>query len=67
VLRYTRNCEFGDQADDRILEHLIQTIKDNDLIKRCSQKRWNLEQFIEEASQREDIGQQVKEMKTTIK
>ena len=58
-----RDCEFGDQADDRILEHLIQTIKDNDLIKRCIQKRWNLEQFIEEANQREDIGQQVKDMK----
>ena len=58
-----RDCEFGDQADDRILEHLIQTIRDNDLIKRCIQKRWNLEQFIEEASQREDIGQQVKDMK----
>ena len=46
-----RECEFGDQADDRIL------------IKRCIQKRWNLEQFIEEASQSEDIGEQVKDMK----
>ena len=58
-----RDCEFGDQTDDRIIEHLIQTVKDNDLIKKCIQKRWNLDQFIEEASQREDIGQQVREMK----
>ena len=58
-----RDCEFGDQTDDRILEHLIQTVRDNDLIKKCIQKRWNSDQFIEEVSQREDIGQQVNDMK----
>ena len=62
-MREARDCEFGDQTDDRILEHLIQTVKDNDFIKKCIQKRCNLDQFIEEASQREDIGQQVRDMK----
>ena len=62
-----RDCEFGDQTDDRILEHLVQTVKDDDLIKKCIQKRWNLDQFIDEASQREDIGQQVKDMKEEFK
>ena len=38
-------------------------IRDNNLIKKWIQKRWNLDHFIEKASQREDIGQQVKEMK----
>ena len=34
-----KDCEFGDQTNDRILEQLIQTIKDNDLIKKSIQKR----------------------------
>ena len=55
-----RDCEFGDQGDDRILEHLIQTIKDNDLIKRCIKKRWNLEYFIEEGTQRKVLGNKSK-------
>ena len=45
-----------EQIDDRILEHLIQTIKDSELVKRSIQKKWNLDQFLEEATQREDIN-----------
>ena len=63
----SKDCEFGEQTDDRILEHLVQTIKDNELIKRSIQKKWNLDQFLEEASQREDINQQVKDMKEDFK
>ena len=49
--------------NDRILKHLIQTIKDRELVKtRIQKKKWNLDQFLEEASQREDINQQVKDM-----
>ena len=59
--RESEDCEFQDQVNERILEHLIQTIEDNDLIKKYIQKRWNLDQFIEEVSQREDISQQVKD------
>ena len=58
----SKDCEFGEQTDDRILEHLVQTIKDSELVKRSIQKKWNLDQFLEEASQREDINQQVKDM-----
>ena len=54
-------------TDDRILEHLIQTVKDSELVKRSIQKKWNLDQFLEEASQREDINQQVKDMKEDFK
>ena len=46
---------------------MIQTIKDSEFIKRSIQKKWNLDQFLEEASQREDINQQVKDMKEDFK
>lgn len=41
----SKDCEFGEQTDDRILEHLMQTIKDSELVKRSIQKKWNLDQF----------------------
>ena len=63
----SKDCEFSEQTDDRILEHLIQTIKDSELVKRSIQKKWNLDKFLEEASQREDINQQVKDMKEDFK
>ena len=63
----SQDCEFGEQTEDRILEHLIQTIKDSELVKRSFQRKWNLDQFLEEASQREDINQQVKDMKEDFK
>ena len=63
----SKDCEFGEQTDDRILEHLIQTIKDSELVKRSIQKKWNLDQFLEGASQREDLNQQVKDMKEDFK
>lgn len=62
-----RDCEFGDQFDDRILEHLIQTVSNENLIKECIRKKWNLDRFIDEASQRQDISQQIKDMKTEHK
>ena len=34
-----KDFEFGEQTDDRILEDLLQTIKDNDLIKKRIQKK----------------------------
>ena len=38
----SKNCEFGEETDDRILEHLIQTIMDSKLVKNSIQKKWNL-------------------------
>ena len=63
----SQDCELGEQTEDRILEHLIQTIKDSELVKRSIQRKWNLDQFLEEASQREDINQQVKDVKEDFK
>ena len=48
-------------------EYLIQTNKDSEHVKRSIQKKWNLDQFLEEASQKEDINQQVKDMKENFK
>ena len=65
--RKSKDCEFGEQTDDKILEHLIQTIKDSELVKRSIHKKWNLDQFLEEASHREDINRRVKDMKEDFK
>ena len=59
----SKDCEFEEQTEDRILENFIQTIKDNELVKRHIQKKWVLDRFLEKESQREDIDQQVKDMK----
>ena len=56
-------CEFGDTQDERILEHLIQTIENQHLIQKCISKCWTLQQFLTEAGQIEDISIQVQDMK----
>ena len=56
-------CEFGDTNDERILEHLIQTIENEQLIQKCISKSWTLQQFLREAGQTEDISIQVHDMK----
>ena len=61
-----KDCEFGTQLDDRLLEHLIQTITDEYLIKKCIQKKWNLDRFLEEANQKEDISKQISDMKVDL-
>ena len=49
-------CEFGDTNDERILEHLIQTIENQQIIQKCISKSWTLQQFLTEAGQIEDIS-----------
>lgn len=60
-------CEFGDNLDERILEHLIQTSESRSLIQKAISKKWNLEQFLTEASQMEDTHTMVKDMRETSK
>ncbi len=58
-------CEFEASNDDRILEHLIQTVSGQDslqLIQKAIHKKWNLDQFLTEASQTEDISLEMKQM-----
>ena len=43
-MRYqAREYEFRGQEDERIPEHLIQTIRDKELVKRAIKNRWNLD------------------------
>ena len=35
------SCEFGDNREDRILEQLVQTIKDSEMITKAIKKQWN--------------------------
>ena len=52
----SKDCEFGEQTDDRILEHLIQTVKDSELVKRSIQKKWNLDQLNQLKQAKEKIS-----------
>ena len=47
------DSNFGNNCDERILEHLIQT----------SDKSWTLQEFLKEAGQIEDISRQMHEMR----
>ena len=60
-------CEFLDTYDDRILEHLVQTVGNEVLIHKCLRKCWTLEQFLEEAKEFESTTLQVSEIKRTQK
>ena len=60
------DCDFGNTFDDRILEHLIQTIENQHLIQKCIAKSWILSQFLSEAAQIEDISLQVHDMKYSL-
>lgn len=59
-----QDCEFGNNLDDRILEHLIQTIESETLIQKCIAKGWSLSEFLSEAGQCEEISLQMRDMKT---
>ena len=50
-----KECEFGDTFDERILEHIIQTIDNKKLIERAISKTWDLTRFLTEASQTKKI------------
>ena len=58
----TKECEFGATFDERILEHIIQTIDNKKMIEKAISKTWDLTRFLTEASQTEDIARQMKDM-----
>ena len=61
----TEACDFENNREERILEHVIQTIDDSEMITRAIQKQWNLNKFLEEASQRNHPKREVKEITKT--
>ena len=48
------SCNFGSMCDERILEHLIQTIEDRALIQKCISKSCTLKEFLKAARQTEE-------------
>ena len=58
-----KECEFENQ-DDRILEHLIQTVDNRILLRKAISKKMNLDRFLEEAAQSEEIEKQINTMKS---
>ena len=52
-------CNFGSMCDERILEHLIETIEDSALIQKCISKSGTLQEFLTAARQTEDISTQM--------
>ena len=59
------DCDFHDDYEDRILEHLIQTIASKTLIRKCLSKGWTLSQFLEKARDYEDTQLQIRTMKSS--
>ena len=55
-------CDFGNTCEDRILEHLVQTIENPSLVQKTISKKWNLSQFLKEASEMEDTTMQLRDM-----
>ena len=57
-----RECQFEENEDDRILEHLIQTTSNKHLIKKAILKKLDLTQFLAEAAQEEETSLQMNDM-----
>ena len=58
-------CNLGSMCEERILEHLIQTIEDSALIQKCIFKSWTLQGFLTAAGQTEDISTKMHDTKPT--
>ena len=59
-----KECEFGNTCDERILEHIIQTIDNKKLIEKAISRTWDLTRFLTEASQTEDIARQMQDLES---
>ena len=55
-------CEFGDNLEERILEHLILTSDNDHLVQNCIKKCWTLSEFLTEARLYEDVAFQVQKI-----
>ena len=56
-------CDFKDNEDERILEHIIQTTENENLIQKCISKSWTSEEFLSEAEQTEAISEQERDIR----
>ena len=56
-----KNCDFHDN-DEHILEHIIQTTENQELVRKVIYKKWTLKQTLEEMQLLEETSVQVKAM-----
>ena len=56
-------CEFGDNCEERLLEHLIMTVENQELIRKCIRKEWTLLKFLRKADEEENISLQISFMR----
>ena len=52
-------CEFGDNYEERILEHLIMTVKNEKIIQRCTSKNWDLSELFKKADEEENMSRDI--------
>ena len=55
-------CEFGDNLEERILEHLIFTSQNDHLVQKCIKECWTLSEFLTEARLSEDVALQAQKI-----
>lgn len=59
----TKTCEFS-HCDERILEQIIQTTENTDLIRNIIRRKWSLEQTLTEMQIMKETEEQVRAMNT---
>ena len=57
----SKSCDFHDD-DERILEHIIQTTDNTDLVRKVLNKKWTLKETLSEMQVLEDTSEQVEAM-----
>ena len=57
------NCEFGDNYEERLLEQLIMTVGNENLIQKCIRNEWTLSDFLRKADEEEIISLQIAGMR----
>ena len=57
----SKSCDFHDD-DQRILEHIIQTTDNTDLIRKVLNRKWTLKETLAEMQDLEDTSEQVEAM-----
>lgn len=64
IRKSAAKCEFGDTYDDRILEHLIHTVPNQSLVRKCISNKWGLNDFLKHAGEVDDVKLQMNQMKS---
>lgn len=63
------DCQFRDldETNDRILEHLLHTIPDTAIIRKAIQRKFTLDELLQEAATKQEVNLEVDEMRELFK